>query len=69
MNWLAVVVAAAMLAFVLGRMYGVRLARIAHPTVDRELTAMLLQARRLREILNNMQRMTRDHVATSARPH
>jgi hypothetical protein len=28
---------------------------------------MLHQAKRLREILNNMQRMTRDQVATSSR--
>src|SRR5687768_12951025 len=30
MNWLALVVAAAVLAFILGRMYGMRLARTAH---------------------------------------
>lgn len=38
------------------------------PKVDRELAAMLQHAKRLREILNNMQRMTREHVATHTRP-
>ena len=38
------------------------------PAIGRELQGMLQQARRLREILNNMQRMTREHVATSSRP-
>jgi len=38
------------------------------PHVDRELAAMLQHAKRLREILNNMQRMTREHVATTTRP-
>lgn len=38
------------------------------PTVERELAGMLQQARRLRDILNQMQRMTREHVATSSRP-
>jgi hypothetical protein len=38
------------------------------PTVERELAGMLQQARRLREILNQMQRMTREHVATNTRP-
>jgi transcriptional regulator with GAF, ATPase, and Fis domain len=38
------------------------------PTVERELAGMLQQARRLREILNQMQRMTREHVATTTRP-
>ena len=37
------------------------------PEIDRELGGMLHQAKRLREILNNMQRMTRDQVATSSR--
>ena len=40
----------------------------ADPAIERELRGMLQQARRLREILNNMQRMTREHVATSSRP-
>lgn len=38
------------------------------PAIERELGGMLQQAKRLREILNNMQRMTRQHVATSSRP-
>jgi GAF domain-containing protein len=38
------------------------------PAIERELGGMLQQARRLREILSNMQRMTRQHVATSSRP-
>jgi GAF domain-containing protein len=38
------------------------------PTVEREVAGMLQQARRLREILNQMQRMTREHVATNTRP-
>jgi len=38
------------------------------PTVERELAGMLQQARRLREILNQMQRMTREHVSTNTRP-
>ncbi len=38
------------------------------PAIARELAGMLQQARRLRDILNNMQRMTREHVATSSRP-
>jgi transcriptional regulator with GAF, ATPase, and Fis domain len=38
------------------------------PSIERELAGMLQQARRLREILNQMQRMTREHVATSTRP-
>lgn len=38
------------------------------PTVERELAGMLQQARRLREILSQMQRMTREHVATNTRP-
>jgi GAF domain-containing protein len=37
------------------------------PEIEQELAGMLLQARRLREILDNMQRMTREHVATGAR--
>jgi GAF domain-containing protein len=37
------------------------------PEIERELAGMLHQARRLREILDNMQRMTREHVATSSR--
>jgi GAF domain-containing protein len=36
--------------------------------IERELAGMLQQARRLREILNQMQRMTKEHVATSTRP-
>jgi GAF domain-containing protein len=40
----------------------------ADPAFERELRGMLQQAKRLREILNNMQRMTREHVATSSRP-
>ena len=39
-----------------------------NPRVQNELTAMLQQARRLRDILNTMQRMTREHVATHTRP-
>lgn len=42
--------------------------RSQDPAIERELGGMLQQARRLREILNNMQRMTREHVATSSRP-
>lgn len=38
------------------------------PEIEQELAGMLQQAKRLREILDNMQRMTRDHVASSARP-
>ncbi|MGH9347140.1 MAG: GAF domain-containing protein [Vicinamibacterales bacterium] len=38
------------------------------PAIELELVGMLQQAKRLREILNNMQRMTREHVATSSRP-
>lgn len=38
------------------------------PAIERELVGMLQQAKRLREILNTMQRMTREHVATAARP-
>jgi GAF domain-containing protein len=38
------------------------------PSVERELAGMLQQAKRLREILNQMQRMTREHVATNTRP-
>jgi len=38
------------------------------PFIDRELAGMLQQAKRLREILNQMQRMTREHVATNTRP-
>jgi transcriptional regulator with GAF, ATPase, and Fis domain len=38
------------------------------PAVDRELAAMLQHAKRLRDILNTMQRMTREHVATTKRP-
>jgi transcriptional regulator with GAF, ATPase, and Fis domain len=38
------------------------------PSIERELAGMLQQARRLREILNQMQRMTREHVATNTRP-
>jgi GAF domain-containing protein len=38
------------------------------PAVERELAGMLQQAKRLREILNQMQRMTREHVATNTRP-
>ncbi len=37
-------------------------------SIERELAGMLQQARRLREILNQMQRMTREHVATNTRP-
>jgi transcriptional regulator with GAF, ATPase, and Fis domain len=37
-------------------------------TFERELAGMLQQARRLREILTQMQRMTREKVATSTRP-
>ena len=40
--------------------------RSRDPEVDRELAGMLKQARRLRDILNTMQRMTREHVATSS---
>jgi GAF domain-containing protein len=40
----------------------------ADPAFERELRGMLQQAKRLREILNNMQRITREHVATSSRP-
>lgn len=40
----------------------------ADPAIERELRGMLQQAKRLREILNNMQRMTREQVATSSRP-
>jgi GAF domain-containing protein len=37
---------------------------------QRDVTAMLQQARRLRDILTQMQRMTREHVAnTTNRPH
>jgi GAF domain-containing protein len=35
---------------------------------QQELAGMVQQARRLREILNQMQRMTREHVATTTRP-
>ena len=42
--------------------------QLKDPAVEPEFAGMLQQARRLREILNNMQRMTRDHVATSSRP-
>lgn len=38
------------------------------PAVAHELGGMLQQAKRLREILNTMQRMTREHVATTSRP-
>ena len=38
------------------------------PAVERELAGMLQQAKRLREILNQMQRMTREHVGTTTRP-
>jgi transcriptional regulator with GAF, ATPase, and Fis domain len=38
------------------------------PSVERELAGMLQQAKRLRDILNQMQRMTREHVGTTARP-
>jgi signal transduction histidine kinase len=33
------------------------------PAIKEELAGMLQQAKRLREILNNMQRMTREKVA------
>jgi GAF domain-containing protein len=36
--------------------------------IEQELAGMLQQARRLHDILNQMQRMTREHVATTARP-
>jgi hypothetical protein len=36
--------------------------------IEQEVAGMLQQARRLHEILNQMQRMTREHVATTARP-
>lgn len=39
------------------------------PAIERELGGMLQQARRLRDILTTMQRMTREHVATSSRFH
>ena len=37
------------------------------PGVEREVTGMLQQAKRLRDILNQMQRMTREHVARNTR--
>lgn len=39
------------------------------PAIERELGGMLQQARRLRDILNSMQRMTREHVAPSSKLH
>jgi GAF domain-containing protein len=36
--------------------------------LEQELAGMVQQARRLHEILNQMQRMTREHVATTTRP-
>lgn len=36
--------------------------------IEQELAGMLQQARRLHEILHQMQRMTREHVATTTRP-
>ena len=38
------------------------------PAIERELGGMLQQAKRLRDILNTMQRMTREHVAMVSRP-
>jgi GAF domain-containing protein len=38
------------------------------PSIERELGGMLQQARRLRDILTQMQRMTREHVATPEKP-
>ena len=38
------------------------------PEIEQEFAGMLHQAKRLRDILDNMQRMTREHVATNARP-
>ena len=35
------------------------------PQIEQELAGMLQQAKRLREILNNMQRMTREHAASA----
>jgi hypothetical protein len=42
--------------------------QLKDPAIEAELGGMLQQAKRLREILNNMQRMTREHVATASRP-
>jgi transcriptional regulator with GAF, ATPase, and Fis domain len=42
--------------------------QLKDPAIEGELSGMLQQAKRLREILNNMQRMTREHVATTSRP-
>lgn len=39
------------------------------PAIEHELGGMLQQARRLRDILTTMQRMTREHVATSSKFH
>ena len=36
--------------------------------IQQEVAGMLQQARRLHDILNQMQRMTREHVATTTRP-
>ncbi|HEV8315785.1 MAG TPA: GAF domain-containing protein [Vicinamibacterales bacterium] len=45
------------------------LAREQHGSgIQQELAGMLQQARRLRDILDQMQRMTREHVATTTRP-
>jgi transcriptional regulator with GAF, ATPase, and Fis domain len=38
------------------------------PAIERELAGMLQQARRLREILTQMQRMTREQAASTTRP-
>ena len=39
--------------------------RTRDPQIEQELAGMLQQAKRLREILNNMQRMTREHAASA----